>query len=146
MRPGKLEQAYEDVLQNLEFGVIQVFRQHPELCDWDVLKAITSLIGYYNAAAKGKPPRHRPLRDVLAQQVYDHVLALCEWRLGRGELFNAQDNDPVNFSIEPLEIIEIVACLKRIKKSVNFWTKKAGRQGYVNFTDNFFPRAVETNT
>lgn len=32
---------------------------------------------------------------------------------------------------------EIVACLKRLRKSVQFWTKSGGRQGYLNYIVEF---------
>lgn len=29
------EKRYEDVLQNIEFGIIRVFRDNPEMTDWE---------------------------------------------------------------------------------------------------------------
>ena len=39
--------------------------------------------------------------------------------------------------LEQLKPSEIVACLKKIQSSVKFWTKKHGRQGYLNFATKF---------
>ncbi len=143
MRPGPVEQAYEDVLQNLEFAIVKVFRQNPELSDWDVRNAVEALARYYNAAAKGRTPEHRPLNTQLAQDVYDMVGAMCEWRRGETTLFNAEDDTPVDIPVDPLEPQELVACLRRIKKSIQMWTKRGGRQGYLNFVNDFFPYPPE---
>ncbi len=32
---------------------------------------------------------------------------------------------------------EIIACLKRVKKSVQRWNKHGGRQGYLNFVQQY---------
>jgi hypothetical protein len=39
--------------------------------------------------------------------------------------------------MEPKTIDEIIACLKRIRKSINRWNKVGGRQGYLIFVSDF---------
>ena len=46
----------------------------------------------------------------------------------------------LNLNIESKTSSEIVACLKRIKSSVKLWTKKGGRQGYLNFIQQHIPQ------
>jgi len=131
-----LEERYEDVLQNIEFGIIQVYRQHPELTDWDALNAVESLIRGYQAESKGRqvgPPALFPL----AQQVRESVWGLCEIRLGRNTFHDA-GGEPVDMGMEPIALEELIACLKRIRKSINRWTREGGRQGYLSFVDGFF--------
>jgi len=36
-----------------------------------------------------------------------------------------------------LTLDEIVACLKRVRKSISGWTRRASRQGYLTFIDQF---------
>ncbi len=46
-----------------------------------------------------------------------------------------KDGEVVDLSPEPLTHDVILACIKRIRKSVEFWTKEGGRQGYLYFID-----------
>lgn len=131
------EERYEDVLQNIEFGIIQAYRRHPEMTDWDALQAVERLLRNYQAEAKGRPVRPPSLRN-LSQQVYDSTSAMCEVRLGREHLLD-EDDEPLELDLEPLSLDEIVACLKRIRKSINLWTREGGRQGYLTYIDHFFP-------
>ena len=38
---------------------------------------------------------------------------------------------------EPVSLDVIVACLKRIRKSIQRWNKEGGRQGYLIFIQRF---------
>lgn len=61
---------------------------------------------------------------------------MCEWRLGRESLMPEEgaplDGEPASVSLEV-----ILACLKRIRKSVQRWNKEGGRQGYLTFIGRF---------
>jgi len=46
--------------KNLEFAIIQVYRERPDLIDAEVLIAIESLIRTYGSQAQGNSP-HAPL-------------------------------------------------------------------------------------
>lgn len=129
------EKRYEDVLQNIEFGIVRVYREHPEMTDWEALAAIEALIRTYRAEAKGRQAAPPPL-DPLTQKVYGMVRGLCEWRLGREELFDEKDR-PVEIPIEPVALDEIIACLKRVRKSINLWSREGGRRGYLTFVSQF---------
>ena len=39
----------------------------------------------------------------------------------------------------PLTAAELVLCLKRIRKSINFWNKQGGRQGYLEYVLEYLP-------
>jgi len=127
------EEEYQDVLQNIEFGIVRVYQQHPELVDWDALSAVESLIQSYTAEARGKPAMPRVLTG-LSGQAAESVKAMCEWRLGRDALVD-EDGQPIG--IPPKTLDEIVACLKRIRKSIQRWSKEGGRQGYLKFVSQF---------
>lgn len=130
------EEEYTDVLQNIEFGIMQVYRQHTGMVDWDAQTAVDALIQAYNAELRGKQAITRNLND-LSGEVIETVKAMCEWRLGRAEMED-EDGYPFEIPIETISVDEIVACLKRIRKSIKFWSKKRGRQGYLDFVDSFF--------
>jgi hypothetical protein len=130
------ERRYEDVLQNIEFGIMKAYREHPEMSNWEALNAIEELIRIYNAEVKGYEV-HPPHLDPISQDVFDSVKMICEWRLGRN-LLQDQDNNRLDVQPEPITLDETIDCLKRIRKSINFWTQEAGRKGYLNFIENFF--------
>ncbi|MBP7686665.1 MAG: hypothetical protein KA765_02120 [Thermoflexales bacterium] len=131
----KVEEQFEDVLQNIESGVVSVYHAHPELVDWDVEAAYEALIQYYQAEARQKPAHLRPLAGLQAE-VLQAAQAMCEWRLGRAPLHDERDQ-PVKVKSDPLTATDMVACLKRLRKSVQFWGKAGGRQGYLNYIVNF---------
>jgi len=128
---------YTDVLQNLESAIIQVYRERSDLIDAEVLMALESLIRIYNAQAQGKSISSRPLKG-LSQQVASSVQQICEWRLGRISLTDAEGN-PLSETPTPKTPNEIVDCLKTLQSSLRFWTKERGRQGYLNFVSEFLP-------
>ena len=61
---------------------------------------------------------------------------MCEFRLGRTEL-STQEGQPVDADMEPKSLDEIIACLKRVQKSIRRWHKQAGRRGYLDFVSQF---------
>ncbi len=132
---AKIEEEYDDVLQNIEFAILSVYREHSELLDYEVEKALNALMVAYQAEQQQRAPSPVAFTP-LGQQVYARVRSMCEWRLGRKELpvaeSSAERSQP-----SPLSLDEVVACLKRIRKSVQKWTQREGRQGYLRFVDEF---------
>ena len=123
-----VEEEHFDVLQNMEFEIVQVYRSTSDLIDAEVLNAIESLIHSYNLEIKGgfaASPKVKGLSATVATAVKD----ACEIRLGRGS--NADE------LIEPKTIQNIVDCLKRIQSSIKLWTKKNGRKGYLEYISKF---------
>ena len=132
-----VEEEYQDVLQNLEGAVIICYRSNPDLIDAEVKTAIDWLVKIYGAEAEGKTSSYRAPRGV-AGKIAESVKQICEWRLGREKLEGEDESGQVmELEIEALEPKEILACLKRIQSSIKFWTKKQGRQGYLNFVGKF---------
>ena len=130
-----VEEEYLDVLQNIEFAIVSVYREKHDLLDYDVDKVLNLLwTEYRNEKQDRTAPA--PQLGVNAQLVYARVKSMCEWRLGRQNLEEKKDGQPVEMGIKPLTLDEIMACLKRIRKSIELWTKQGGRQGYLYFIDN----------
>jgi len=130
---GQFEDQYLDVLQNIEAVIMSVYREHRELADHNVDNAVSGLVRVYQARLKERPAPRLPLTG-REQELYSAIKDLCDWRLGelpQGEEAQAGDTAILNTPDE------IVACLKRIRKSVTFWTKESGRQGYLNYISNF---------
>ena len=130
-----IEDEYLDVLQNIEYAIVSVYRENPNLLDYEVDKALNILWTEYHNEQRGKALPAYQL-GANAQMVYTRVQSMCEWRLGRQKLEAEKDGQPVEMDIKPLTLEEIAACLKRIRKSVELWTKQGGRQGYLYFIDN----------
>jgi hypothetical protein len=127
------EEEYQDVLQNIEFAIVSVYREEPALLDYDVEKALNSLGRSYRFGEAPPPPEDFNDRQKAA---YVRVKAMCDLRLGKESLSGAEGED-INIPMGTVTPDEIVACLKRIQKSVQKWTKQAGRQGYLEFVNGF---------
>lgn len=144
MPQGDFEEKYLDVLQNIEFGIVSVYRQHAEMVDWDALKAIETLIREYQAELTNHPVPAVDLKP-LAQEVHDSVKAMCELRLGHGQALGEEKKSvfklPFKKSAElPIQLKttdEIILCLKRIRKSIQHWNRRGGRQGYLDFISEY---------
>lgn len=130
-----VEDKYPDVLQNIEMGVVFAFRQHPELADYNVDSALEALIRNYRREGRNRAPQVPT--SPLTHTVYLQIRHVCEWRLGREQIFTDEEGNPLDMEIEPLTIDEIIVCLKRLRKSVKFWSSEGGRQGYLNYISQF---------
>ena len=135
MPQGDFEEKYLDVLQNIEFGILSVYRQHPEMVDWDALKAIETLIREYQAELTD---RSLPVvaMQPFAREAHDAVRAMCEWRLGRNPARVEEGQSP-ELSPEPKTTDEMILCLKRIRKSIEHWNRRGGRRGYLDFISEY---------
>lgn len=130
-----VEQDYLDILQNIEFAIMSVQNEFPMLVDFDVENALNALINRYYAEATQHAPRPVNLNE-RAQLVYERVEAMCEWRLGRESLVT-EDGKNLELTLSSVTLDVILACLKRIRKSVQRWNKEGGRQGYLTFIRRF---------
>ena len=92
-------------------------------------------IAHYHSQGLDRPARQPNLNE-RAQQVYEMVETMCDWRLGDETLLSA-DMKNRGPRPEPVSVDVIVACLKRIRKSVEKWNKQGGRQGYLTFIERF---------
>jgi len=130
-----VEEEYADLLQNIEFVIVRIFRREPMLVDFDVENAVNGLITKYQAQAQSHEPRLPKLNE-RPKEVYDAVETICEWRLGSEAILSAEMK-ALGPRLEPVSLDVIVACLKRIRKSIQRWNKQGGRQGYLTFVQRF---------
>lgn len=122
-----------DVLQNLEFAVVEVWRKQPEMTDYVAQRAYEAAFERYRAEARQRPHKPSPITG-LDRTAFDALTATCEWRLGRGPGPTGEaPNSP------PILVGELVDCLGKLKKSVARHTKVQGRQGYLTFIGAFLP-------
>ena len=131
----RVEEKYEDVLQNIESGIISVFRKYPDINDYGVMRALDAAIKYYQSEYRGHEPK--PVR--LAEKdklIFEQIKAMCEYRLGRNSELMPKENTG-KLDIHGLTVEEILTCLRKIRKSVDRWNKRGGRQGYLTFVSQF---------
>ena len=128
----RVEDEHLDVLQNLEFAIVNEFRQDRSILDLDARAAVNALARHYEAESESRGATGAPLSDT-ARRIFEAVRRMCEWRLGRAP---APDNSPSDLN-PTLTAAELVLCLKRIRKSIDYWTKEGGRQGYLNFVSTY---------
>lgn len=134
---SNFEEEYMDVLQNIEFAVVSVSRKNRELTDYDVEKVLDALVKLYQAERQQRTYA-KPRMSSFAEQVYEQVQWVCEWRLGRGSLETKKGDFKIGVP-KPISVDEVLSCLRRVSKSVKMWNKQGGRRGYLEFVDQFFP-------
>jgi len=77
-----LEDVHLDVLQNIEFAIISVYRKQHDLRDVEVMRALDALIDVYRAEARGHTPKDMSLTGPEGM-VFQRTKEMCEYRLGR---------------------------------------------------------------
>ncbi len=130
---AEFEDQYIDVLQNIEWALLSLVKDHPELSDHDMLRIIEQALTYYKSQQRENPVIAQSKLTNIRQDIFERIRSMCEWRLGRLPPPDKQ------IACNPITIEELILCLKRIEKSIKFWTKQGGRKGYINFAA---PRAL----
>ena len=129
----KFGETHLDVLQNIEFAIVEVYRADRSLLDADVNDAFNALVRRYHAEEAERTPPTVTLGE-RAQRVFLSVQKVCEWRLGRasflGETPTPESGMPVS---------ELVRCLREIQKSIPRWSRQGGRKGYLDFVGQYLP-------
>jgi len=128
---SNIEDQHPDVLHNLEFAIVNVYRAERAMLDLDAQDAVDALVQHYRAEQEGR--RSPALRlDTRAERVFHAAREICEWRLGH-EPLPGLDQIPS----DPLPVAELVECLRRIAKSIRFWSREGGRKGYLGYVSQY---------
>lgn len=133
----QFEDQYNDTLRSMELALVHVYRQDEGMLDWHAETAVNNLARYYTQEQRGKrpsPPRQQPP----AQQAYDDLKIVCEGWLGRNPVFD-EAGQMAEIGDNALSHDELIACLKRIRRSIQMWQKEGGRRGYYEFINQFLP-------
>jgi hypothetical protein len=128
-------EEYLDVLQNIEVGLVSAYQENPDLTDTGTMYAVETLIKVYSGELQGREvalPQFKPEE----LEAYDAAKAMCEWRLGRASMED-DTGKKVEMDVKLLTLEEIIACLKRIRKSIETWYKRGGRRGYYEFVRQY---------
>ena len=122
-----------DILQNLEFSIVEIWRDNPQMSDYVALRAYEAAFHGYREELRGHVVKPHGLKDLDAV-TFESLKSMCEFRLGRG-----LTPLPAGEKIEPISLELLVDCLRELVKSVQRHTKAGGRQGYLTFIDQFLP-------
>ena len=120
---------YEALLMDIETSIIHLHRRQP-LVDYDVMEALEALITAFKQISQEREPQVPRLSE-RAGQVYGNVLEVCIRRMGTEGV--SPDRGELPEGDRAYSAAEILACLKRILKSVIKWNKGFGRLGYLTF-------------
>lgn len=120
----RVEEQFEATLKEIETAIVQIYRRNREMTDYVVLRALEAAAGRYKAMQREHALKPVQLTGIdLA--VFESVQQTCEsWLRGKGEQ-------------KPLTAEEILQCIRRLQKSVGFWSREGGRQGYLNYVNGF---------
>lgn len=129
------EDQYLGVLQNIEFGLVTAYQDHPNLVDTGTMYALDILIKSYSEELRGRTAA-APQFNPDEQAAYDGVRQVCEWRLGRAPMTDVKGRK-LDADIKAISVEEIISCLKRIRKSVDRWYRENGRRGYYEFIKQY---------
>ncbi len=132
---ARFDEKYADVLENIEFALLQPYRAHVEMTDWEARDAVKALIRTYQAETRGRAAPSLKLNP-LAQEAYDSIKMICDWRLGRAEML-LSEGKPMDVAMTAKTVEEIISCLKTIHRSIELWQKERGRRGYFDFVSQF---------
>lgn len=129
-----LEDKYPDVLQNIEFMIVRLYKENGELRDKTVIKALEAAASYYRALATKRPAPEPTLED-LELEVFEQIKLMLENRREENQAIA-----PKRFSRafkEPTQDEIFLACIRKIEKSAKRWTKRRGERGYLNFIKDY---------
>jgi len=127
-----LEDTHLDVLQNIEFAIVSVYRERSDVLDYHVMRALDGLIDVYRAESRGHTPKAFNLPEV-ESLIAERVQEMCDFRLGRKELTGGIRAT----ATEMKTAAEVVSCLRKIRKSVDRWNRQGGKQGYLQLIDEY---------
>jgi len=121
-----------DVLQNIEFAILQVYRKNVGLRDTQVMRSLDALIDLYRAESRGHTPKDfsLPEQETL---VFESVRDVCEIRRGR----QPEKMATPTLSEQDKTAEDILMCLRKVRRSVERWNRRGGKQGYLEFVSQF---------
>ncbi|MCU0427626.1 MAG: hypothetical protein MUF71_18595 [Candidatus Kapabacteria bacterium] len=128
-----VEEEFEEVLLNIELRAKLAFDETPTLTDYVVAEVYDALVLHYTAIAASRTPPKPRVREGLAMELFEQIQRTCDICLVESY------NDPKvkKSPIQRITAQDLVRCFKRLQQSVKLWTKKGGRQGYLNFVSQF---------
>jgi hypothetical protein len=135
---GTFEDQYNNTLLSLELTLVRPYRQREDVTDWDTLTAVKGAIRTYTAQQRRRSAPNLKLNPI-PKAIYDELIETCEGWLGH-KPFTDPLGETITLTDNALTVSEIIACLKRIQRSIEMWQKEGGRRGYFEFIDQFLSK------
>lgn len=131
----KTLEHHMDILQNMEFAALQIYRLKPDLVDVDVIHAYNALFAAYSDPLFDSE-KERKMLEALAEPacaVYDVVRQM-------GELRFVDDEDRTmcgtsHLSLEARKTLR--DCITCLLDSAKFWHAQNGSTGYLDYVSQF---------
>ncbi len=120
-----------DVLQNIEFHIVEAYRENGAITDFDVSDALDALTRQFSAELAGRTASTIAL-DPRAELVYRNVREICEFRMGVVRV-------GVPLIAAPISKEEVISALRTILKSIKRWSGRGGKRGYLDFVKSYLP-------
>lgn len=133
--PLKFEDEYFNELLAIETTISRIYADNPALLDFHVDKALNGAVRTLSNQQRGRKAPTLKLKDD-EQKLYDRFMELTEGQFKGGALTD-EDGDEIGIELRSLTIDEMIACFKRIQRSIKLMSDQ-GRQGYLNFIKQFF--------
>ena len=133
--PLSFEDEYYSVLFSIESAIVEVYKENPQLVDFNVDKALNGAVRTLNNQKRDRKPPTLKLKGD-EQVMFDRFMSVADMYLGEGE-FETEDGEPLELELMVITIDEMVACFKRIQRSIKLMSDQ-GRQGYLEFVSQFF--------
>ncbi len=128
-------EKFQSQLFNIEAAIIDCYRRDRDISDYDVLNALEVIISDYRAKQIDREPKSNHLQNG-ALKIHRLLTIVCDWMLSE-EKQKPGSCEWLLPKVEVQKIGEIIRMLKYIKKSVEKWNKRGGRQGYLNLVEPY---------
>ena len=127
----KVEEEYEDVLQNIEFAVVSFDKKSNILRDEHCLKAYDLLKKKYTAEMRGWKLENTVIEDPIVAELVSEIIPYSDLRLGKVAI------QKQNIPFKSVDHNAIIKCFERLSKSVNKWKAGKNSRRYLEFVSNF---------
>ena len=127
------EMVNQGTLASIELAIVGCFRAQNSLTDHDVEEAINAVLPAYEPAKRDTSGRVARLGP-MARDVFNQISAVCRVMTDPDRL-QTETGEPLakDMRMRSVSAETMSACLRRIRKSVQFWRRDGGLRGYLNF-------------
>jgi hypothetical protein len=130
---SEFEMRNQGTLASIELAIVECFRAQSGLTDHDIEEAINAVLPAYEPTKRDTSGRVARLGP-MAREVFTHISAVCRVMSDPDKL-ETEAGVPLatEMRMKSVNAETMSACLKRIRKSVQFWRRDGGLRGYLNF-------------
>lgn len=120
-------------LEEIETAIVGIWRRHPDMTDYVANRAYEAAFQFYRARSRGHEPKPSGLSGIDLES-FNAVQRVCENLLTTGAT-PVKGRPPGNTA--PIALEKLLEYLRELHRSVERHTRDGGRQGYLQFIDEF---------